>query len=326
MEYRRLGNAGIKVSQLSFGSWVTFKNQLALESACECMRTAYDAGINFFDNAEVYAKGQSEEIMGAALKRLGWRRSSYLVSTKIFWGLEEGPNERNTLNRKYLIEATNGALKRLELDYVDLLFCHRPDPHTPLEEVVQTMHEIVSSGKALYWGTSEWSAAEIASAWHIAQRYGWHKPQMEQPQYHVLHRHRVEIEYQRLYADCGLGLTTWSPLASGLLTGKYNNGIPQGSRATIPGYEWLQERLTREQALQNARKFCEIAKDLGHQPNHLAIAWCTSNPHVSTVILGASSKQQLEDNLKALNVLAELNDEVKGALDKLFPVHLPPGE
>jgi voltage-dependent potassium channel beta subunit len=228
MNYRRLGRTGLKVSELSFGSWVTYANQLGTDAARECMAAAYDAGVNFFDNAEAYAKGESERIMGDVLRRSGWRRSSYVVSTKFFWGLADGPNEKNTLNRKYLRQALDGSLARLQLDYVDLVFCHRPDPDTPIEETVWAMSDMVASGKALYWGTSEWPAADIVAAWHIADRHHLHQPVMEQPQYNLFHRERVEREYARLYADYGLGTTVWSPLASGLLTGKYAAGIPAG--------------------------------------------------------------------------------------------------
>ncbi len=244
MNYRRLGRSGLKVSELSFGSWVTYGNQLGHDLARECMAAAFDAGVNFFDNAEVYAKGESETIMGAVLKKMGWRRSSYIVSTKFFWGLHDGPNEKNTLNRKYLMQAIDGSLARLQLDYVDIAYCHRPDPDTPLEETVQAMSDMIAAGKASYWGTSEWSAAEIAAAWHIADRHHWHKPVTEQPQYNLLHRERVEREYARIFVDLGIGATVWSPLASGLLTGKYNDGIPPDSRGTLKGYEWLAERLT----------------------------------------------------------------------------------
>jgi voltage-dependent potassium channel beta subunit len=320
MEYRRLGTAGIKVSQLSLGSWVTFGPQVDVDKAVELMRYAYDSGVNFFDNAEVYAGGKSEQIMGDAIRRLGWRRSSYLISTKLYFGLNGGANERGTLNRKYLLEGIDGSLKRLGLDHVDLLFCHRPDPETPLIETARTMHEIVSSGRAMYWGTSEWSAAEIASAWQIAQRFGWHPPQMEQPQYNLLHRHRVEREHSRLYNDCGLGLTTWSPLASGLLTGKYDRGVPDGSRATLPGYEWLKERMVRPDRIEQSKRFSALAAHYGVHPAELAIAWCTHKPMVSTVILGASSLQQLKENLGSLKVVKALSPELLESLEAVFPV------
>ena len=239
MEYRYLGRTGLKVSELSFGSWVTFSNQVDVDAAAESMAAAYEAGVNFFDNAEVYAGGKSEQIMGEALKKLGWRRSSYLVSTKFFWGINKGPNEENTLNRKRLIEGIHGSLQRFGLDYVDLIYCHRPDPTTPVEETVWAMHNIIERGMALYWGTSEWPAAEIIAAIEIAGRHHLHKPVMEQPLYNMLSRERFEKEYARLFKDYGYGATTFSPLASGMLSGKYNNGIPADSRGALKGYEWL---------------------------------------------------------------------------------------
>src|SRR2546430_9689512 len=242
MNYRRLGSAGLKVSELSLGSWVTFGTQVNEDNAYECMAAAYAAGVNFFDNAEAYAGGKSEIIMGKVFKRAGWRRASYVVSTKFFWGLNDGPNERNTLNRKYLLQAIDGSLERLQLDHVDLVFCHRPDPDTPIEETVAALHSIIEAGKAMYWGTSEWDAADIMAAWQIAERHHLHKPVTEQPQYNLFHRDRVEHEYARLYEDIGLGTTIWSPLASGLLTGKYNDGVPADSRAAVKGHEWLAER------------------------------------------------------------------------------------
>lgn len=317
MEYRRLGRAGIKVSVLSFGSWVTFSNQVNIDAAVEMMTAAYDAGVNFFDNAEIYAGGKSEQVMGAALKKLGWRRSSYLVSTKFFWGLNDKVNERNTLNRKRLLEAMDASLKRFELDYVDLVFCHRPDPETPIEETAHAMHDIVASGRAVYWGVSEWSADEIRAAWAVCDKYGWHKPTMEQPQYNLFWRKRVEDEYKRLYEDIGLGTTTWSPLASGLLTGKYNNGIPADSRGALPGYEWLKKALTDETRIAKVRKLQEVADGLGCSLAQLAIAWCAKNPNVSTVITGASKTAQVHENMKALEVLPKLTSEVMTQIDEL---------
>src|SRR5512140_1075890 len=260
MEYRRLGRAGIRVSELSFGSWVTFSNQVDVKAAVDCMAAAYEAGVNFFDNAEVYAGGKSEEVMGAALKQLGWRRSSYLISTKFFWGIENSVNERHTLNRKRLIEGINGSLKRLQLDYVDLIFCHRPDPNTPIEETVWAMHNIIEWGKAMYWGTSEWAAADVVSAIEIAERHHLHKPVMEQPEYNMFKRERFEKEYAPLFRNYGYGTTTWSPLASGLLTGKYNNGIPAGSRATLKGYDWIKPQLTNPESLAKVKALEPIAK------------------------------------------------------------------
>jgi voltage-dependent potassium channel beta subunit len=271
--------------------------------------------VNFFDNAEVYAKGESETIMGRVLKRAGWRRASYAVSTKFYWGLNDGPNERNTLNRKYLLESIDGSLKRLQLDHVDLVFCHRPDPDTPVEETVWAMHDIVRTGRALYWGTSEWGAAQIQEAWDIAERHHLHKPVMEQPQYHLLHRDRVETEYAALYERIGLGTTTWSPLASGLLTGKYNDGVPEGARATLPGMEWLRPMLTDPSRLVVVKRLGKVASDLGVPLSQLAIAWCLKNPRVSTVILGASRTSQLQENLGALAVVPKLTDDVMRAID-----------
>jgi voltage-dependent potassium channel beta subunit len=303
MPYRRLGRSGLSVSALSFGSWVTYGNQLGTDAARECMAAARDAGVNFFDNAEVYAKGQSETIMGEVLRALKWRRSSYLVSTKFFWGLHDGPNERNTLNRKYLMQAIDGSLSRLALDYVDLVFCHRPDPETPLEETVRAMSDMITAGKALYWGTSEWSAAEIAAAWHIADRHHLHKPVMEQPQYNLFHRERVEQEYERLYRDYGIGTTIWSPLASGLLTGKYNDGIPRDSRGAVKGYEWIAERLTEPARIAKVKALAPIAAELGCTLAQLSLAWCLMNPNVSTVITGASRASQVAENMGALAVV-----------------------
>ena len=315
MQYRRLGSSGLKLSELSFGSWVTYGNQLAEDSARECMAAAHDAGVNFFDNAEVYARGQSETIMGGALNKLGWRRSSYVVSTKFYWGLNDGPNEKNTLNRKYLMQAIDGSLKRLKLDHVDLVFCHRPDPDTPLEEVVWAMHDMIRTGKALYWGTSEWEAAAIAAAWHIADKHHLAKPVMEQPQYNLFHRERVEREYARLHDDPGIGLTTWSPLASGLLSGKYNDGIPAGSRATIKGYEWLAERIVDPAKLAQVRSLAPIAADLGCTLAQLALAWCLKNPHVTTVITGASRASQVVENMRCLEVVPKLDAEIMARID-----------
>lgn len=320
MEYRRLGKAGVKVSQLSFGSWVTFGKQVDLKEATRSLAVAKDYGINFFDNAEVYANGKSEEIMGAALKELGWSRLSYLVSTKFFWGIEDDPNGKNTLNRKYLMNAITGSLKRLQLDYVDLVYCHRPDAQTPLEETVWAMHDMIERGYALYWGTSEWSAEEIRGAYEIAERHHLHKPVVEQPQYNLFHRHRVEIEYRRLYEDLGLGLTTWSPLASGVLTGKYLTKIPEGSRLAIASLSWLAEDVLVEKKKHQVQNLMQIAKELSVQPAALAIAWCSRNPHVSSVITGASKIEQIHENMKALEVLPRLSGDVMRALGEIFPV------
>ena len=311
MPYRRLGRSGLKVSVLSFGSWVTFGDQVDTTLAKECLTAARDAGVNFFDNAEAYAAGQSEQIMGDAIAELGWERWSYVISTKIFWGIHKDTvNMANTLNRKYLMQAIDGSLERRGLDFVDLLYCHRPDPETPIEETVWAMSDIVSSGKALYWGTSEWSAEEIRAAWDIADRRNLHKPVVEQPQYNVFESKRVEREYARLYDDIGLGLTTWSPLASGLLSGKYADGIPEGSRAALPGYEWLKDMLTDPTRNEQVRALGAIAERLGVSTAQLSIAWCAANPNVSTVITGASRVEQVHENLGALKALEQLTPEV----------------
>ncbi|MDA8103561.1 MAG: aldo/keto reductase [Nitrospiraceae bacterium] len=317
MEYRRLGRAGIKVSALSLGSWVTFGDQVDEDLALAVMQRAYEAGVNFFDNAEVYAGGQSEAIMGAALRRLGWPRYSYLISTKFYWGIHPGVNNRNTLNRKYLLEAMDGSLERLGLSYVDLAYCHRPDPETTIEETVFAMHDLVNRGKALYWAVSEWSAAEIRQAYEIAERHHLHKPVAEQPEYNLLHRKRVEEEYDDLYDDYGMGLTTWSPLASGVLTGKYANGIPAGSRADMPGYEWVVEILQDPAKAEAVKRLSEIAAGIGCTAAQLAIAFCLDNRNVSTVITGATSLAQLEDNLGALKVHAAAGQEVFAELRAL---------
>jgi len=310
MNYRRLGSAGLKVSELSLGSWVTFGSQVAEDLAYDCMKAAYDVGVNFFDNAEAYAGGKAETIMGKVFQRAGWRRSSYVVSTKLYWGLNDGPNERNTLNRKYLLQAIDGSLERLQLDYVDLLFCHRPDAETPIEETVRAMHDIITQGKALYWGTSEWGAEQIRQAWQIAERHHLHKPQMEQPQYNMLARDRVEKEYAPLYDEIGLGLTIWSPLASGLLSGKYNESIPADSRANLPGYEWLRKMITNPERINAVRALQPIADDLGCSMAQLALAWCLKNLHVSTVITGASRVEQVHENMKALEIAPKLSADV----------------
>jgi voltage-dependent potassium channel beta subunit len=311
MQYRRLGRSGLQVSVLSFGSWVTFDNQLGDAMALECMHAAYEAGCNFFDNAEAYAGGGSEGQMGRAIKELGWKRQSYVVSTKFYWGLNGNMrNMRNTLNRKYLSQAIDGSLERMGLDFIDLVYCHRPDPKTPIEETVWAMSDMISQGKALYWGTSEWSADEIRAAWEIADRHHLHKPVMEQPQYNLLTRTKVEVEYARLYEDIGLGTTIWSPLASGLLTGKYKDGVPEDSRGALPGYEWLAERMTDKESIAKVERLRPIAAELGCSMAQLAIAWCASNPHVSTVITGASRASQVIENFEAMDVLAALTPDV----------------
>ena len=320
MQYRHLGKSGIQVSELSFGSWVTFGNQADVKAAADMMSAAYEAGVNFFDNAEVYAGGKSEEVMGAALKQLGWRRGSYLVSTKFFWGLQDGVNEKNTLNRKRLIEGINGSLKRLQLDYVDLIYCHRPDPTTPIEETVWAMHNIIEWGKAMYWGTSEWAASEIIQAIEIAERHHLHKPIVEQPQYNLFERGRFAGDYVRFYQAYGYGSTTWSPLASGLLTGKYNNGIPSDSRGALKGYDWLRGRLTNEEKLAKVRALEPLARELDCTLSQLSLAWCLKNPYVSAVITGASRVEQVHENMKAADVAPKLTPEILGQIDVIFGI------
>lgn len=318
MNYRHLGRSGLQVSELSLGSWVTFHNQADVDAAVELMAAARDYGVNFFDNAEIYAGGKSEEVMGAALKRLGWRRSSYLVSTKFYWGINDGVNEKNTLNRKRLIEGIQASLQRFGLEYVDLIFCHRPDPTTPIEETVWAMHNIIEWGKALYWGTSEWSAAEIVAAIEIAEKHHLHKPIMEQPHYNMLARERFEKEYARLFKEYGYGSTTFSPLASGLLTGKYNNGIPADSRGSLPGYEWLRGSLTDEQRLAKVRALQPLADEVGITLAQMAIAWCLKNPNASTVITGASRLSQMRENMKALDAVEKLTPDLMQRIDEIL--------
>jgi len=320
MQYRRLGRSGLQVSELSLGSWVTYANQVDEGGAKEMMAAAYAAGVNFFDNAEAYAGGRSEELMGAALRALKWPRLNYVVSTKFFWGLDrEGAaiNRKDTLNRKYLMQAIDGSLQRFGLDFIDLVYCHRPDPHTPLEETVWAMSDMITRGKALYWGTSEWPAADIRAAWDIAERHHLHKPVMEQPQYHLFHRRKVEEEYARLYDDIGLGLTTWSPLASGLLTGKYHEGIPSDSRGAMKGMAFLESTLTDPAKNAAVAQLAVVAAELGAQVSQLAIAWAARNPRVSTVITGASRIAQLQSNLAAAELIPRLTPELLARIDTL---------
>ena len=320
MEYRHLGRTGIRVSELSLGSWITFKNQVDVNAAAEIMAAAYDAGVNFFDNAEAYAKGQSEEVMGAALKKLNWRRGSYLVTTKIYWGLHNGVNEHHTLNRKRLIEGIHGALERLQLDYVDVLFCHRPDKTTPIEETVWAMHNIIEWGMAIYWGTSEWAADEIVAAIEIADKHHLHKPVTEQPEYNLLARKRFEKEYARLFKDYGYGSTTWSPLATGILTGKYLEGIPDESRAGLKGNDWLHEAVTDKEKMDKVRALQPIAEELRCTLAQLSLAWVLKNPNVSTAITGASRVEQLHENLKAAEITSKLTPDVLARIDAVFGV------
>ena len=322
MEYRRLGKSGLKVSVLSFGSWVTFKNQADVDGAAQMMAAAYDAGVNFFDNAEVYAHGQSEIIMGQALQELGWPRDSYAVSSKVRWGsVPQARPMQFGLSRKHIYEACHQAMARLQVDYLDLYFCHRPDPEVPMEEVVRTMTELIQQGKVFYWGTSEWSAQQIMEAYSTARQFNLIPPTMEQPEYNMFHRYRFEVEYGRLYETIGLGTTIFSPLASGLLTGKYNQGKPADTRINLPGYEWLKEAFESEegqQRIQKVRELSHIADDLGTTMARLALAWCIKNPHVSTVITGASKVSQVEENMKALDIVPQLTDEVMAAIEAVL--------
>jgi voltage-dependent potassium channel beta subunit len=318
MNYRNLGNTGIRVSELSYGAWVTFGSQIGEDAAEQLMRTAYDAGINFFDNAESYAGGKAETVMGNVLKRTGWRRESYLVSSKFFWGLNEGVNQKNTLNRKYLTSAIDGSLKRYQLDYLDIIFCHRPDPSTPIEETVWAMHNIIEAGKALYWGTSEWSAYEIVSALYIADKHHLHKPVSEQSHYNMLTRQVMEKEYVRLFREHHYGDVIWSPLASGLLSGKYASGIPADSRAAQPGYEWLRDTRITPARIEQVQQLAPIAQDLGCSMAQMAIAWCLKNPYLSSVILGASRPEQLMENIGALDVVPRLTPDVMARIDDVL--------
>lgn len=324
MEYRRLGKSGLQVSVLSFGSWLTFGKQIGDNTAENLMAMAYDHGVNFFDNAEIYARGQSEIVMGEILHKMGWPRDSYTVSSKVFFGIGgEGPTQKG-LNRKHLVEACEAAMKRLRVDYLDLYFCHRPDKQTPIEETVWTMHNLIQQGKVLYWGTSEWSAQEIMEAHMVAKQYNLIGPVMEQPQYNMLVRDKVEVEYAQIYKTVGLGTTIWSPLASGILTGKYNDGFPTDTRLSIEGLDWLKDTVLVEKNLQRVRNLSVFAQELGVSLPKLAIAWCVKNPNVSSVILGASKRSQLEENLKALEIVPLLTEEVMQKIESLLdnkPAH-----
>jgi voltage-dependent potassium channel beta subunit len=315
MTYRRLGRSGLKVSTLSYGSWVTFGGQQGLDAVTESMQAARDAGCNFFDNAEVYANGESETLMGRALEQFAWDRETYVISTKFYWGIVDDVNTKFTLNRKYLMQGIDRSLERLQLDFVDLIYCHRADPDTPIEETVFAMHDIISQGKALYWGTSEWNADEIRAAYEIAERHHLHKPVVEQPEYNMLNRTKIEIDYKRLYEDIGLGTTIWSPLAGGLLTGKYLDGIPEDSRASLQGHGYLKDRLEEAEAVATIRRVVEVAGELDCTPAQLALAWCASNPNVSSVITGASRPSQVVENMEAIAVVEALTPELVARLN-----------
>lgn len=318
MEYRRLGKSGLKVSALSLGSWVTFGKQVEVKDAKTLLKTAYDAGVNFFDNAEGYEAGESEKIMGEAIKSLGLPRDTFAVSSKVFWGGKQ--KMQLGLSAKHVRDACDLALKRLQVEYLDLYYCHRPDIDTPIEETVRSMHNLILQGKIIYWGTSEWSAQQITQAHVVAQAHGLTPPVMEQPEYNILHRDKVEAEFLPLYENYGLGTTIWSPLASGILTGKYNEGIPSDSRLNLPDYQWLKDLWLSEegkQKLEKVRKLTQLSRELGISLTHLSIAWCLKNPNVSTVILGASRLSQLEDNLKSLDVVNKLTAEVMGKIEAI---------
>lgn len=319
MEYRHLGSSGLRVSALSLGAWITYGGQVGEDAARECMVAAREAGVNFFDNAEAYDGGNAELVMGRVIKGSGWKRSDLVVSTKIFWG-GRGPNDRG-LSRKHVIEGLNASLRRLDMDYVDLVFCHRPDYHTPIEETVWAMNLVIQRGQALYWGTSEWSAEEIMRAVGVARREHLIAPLTEQPEYNMFCRERVEREYAPLYDEIGLGTTVWSPLASGLLTGKYNDGIPPGSRLGLDGYEWLRESVLGEKGPDRIRKvksLAHLARELDCTTAQLALAWCLKNPHVSTVITGATSAAQVRENIKAVDVVGRLSDDVMGRIEEIL--------
>jgi voltage-dependent potassium channel beta subunit len=318
MQYRRLGKSGLKLSLLSYGSWLTFGKQIGDTASEELMKYAYDNGINFFDNAEIYSRGESERVMGRILNKMQWSRDSYTVSSKVFFGDGGKLPTQVGLNRKHVTEACNAALKRLQVEYLDLYFCHRPDKETPIEETVWTMHNLIQQGKILYWGTSEWSAQEITEAHLVAQKNNLIAPVMEQPQYNMFHRQKFEVEYAQLYSNFGMGTTIWSPLASGLLTGKYNNGNPTDTRLNIEGMDWLRERTITEERIEKVKQIQKIAAELGMSTTQLALAWCAYNPNVSTIILGASKIEQLKENLESLNHLGKLNPEIMQKIEAVL--------
>lgn len=319
MEYRRLGKSGLLLSELSLGSWVTFGHQIGENIAEDCMKLAYENGVNFFDNAEAYASGKSEEVMGKVLKKMGWDRTSYVISTKVFWG-GKLPNQIG-LSKKHIVEACNNSLKRMQQEYVDLFFCHRPDKNTPIEETVRAMQTLLDQGKILYWGTSEWSAQEIMEAYSVARQYGLTPPTMEQPQYNMFHRQRVEVEYSKLYSEIGLGTTIWSPLASGILSNRHFNGIAKDSRFELPNMEWLKERLMSDEGQANllkAKKLNDLALELGISLPQLAVAWCLKNKHVSTVMLGASKLEQLKESIKSSEYQQIISSEIENRLEEIL--------
>ncbi|MCH7586666.1 MAG: aldo/keto reductase [Chloroflexi bacterium] len=322
MQYRRLGKSGIRVSELSFGAWVTFGNQIEVTQAVDMMKTAYDAGVNFFDNAEIYGRGKAELVMGEALKKLGWRRDSFLISSKVLWGSIRNPKPTQYgLHRKHVFEACDQALERLGVEYLDLYLCHRPDPQVPMEEIVRAMTDLIHMGKVFYWGTSEWSAQQIMEAHSVARQYNLIPATLEQPEYNMFQRRRIEVEYARLYETIGLGTTTWSPLASGILTGKYNAGIPRDTRVNLKGYGWLKEFFESEEGkwrIEKASELSKVAEDLGTSLAKLSLAWCLKNPNVSTVITGASRVEQVEENMGALEIVPQLTDDVMQAIEKIL--------
>ena len=316
MNYRRLGSAGLKISELSLGSWITYGGQVGEEVALKCMSAARDVGVNFFDSAEAYADGNAEKIIGNVIKKIEWRREDLIISSKVFWG-GEGPNDIG-LSRKHIFEACRNSLRRLQLDYLDLFYCHRPDPTTPIEETVRAMDDLVHQGRILYWGTSEWSASDIMRAFALAREHGLTPPQMEQPQYNMFHRERLEKEYLPLFREIGLGTTIWSPLASGMLTGKYNEGIPANSRVTAKGYEWLREYVMNPERIERVKHLQPIAEELSCTMAQLALAWCLKNPNVSTVITGASRPEQVVENMKALDIAPRLSSQVMERIERIL--------